>query len=103
MVDVLYLHRYARQLVGFIPSFLDRFDPRPAREQLDANYVHGGGWKPMRRWSFDPASHAISYPGDPPLKPVAIIRMRDERIYISESAWVCIVQPDGAFEVARMD
>ena len=31
-----------QDMVGLIPSFLDTEDTRPAREQIDANYQHGG-------------------------------------------------------------
>ena len=34
--------------LGMLPYFIDPNDPRPAREQLDANYQHGGGWVPSR-------------------------------------------------------
>ena len=33
-------------VVGRIPEFFDETDPRPAREQADENYAHGGGCHP---------------------------------------------------------
>ena len=90
--------------LGYIPGFLSEDDERPAREQLDANYQHGGGYNPMPQWKLlDQASMKIQYPGDPPLKPVAMTVLRDEMIFVYPTAQVLILQPDGAFIVARMD
>ena len=88
--------------LGFLPSFLSESDPRTAREQLDANYQHGGGWSPMKGWTFGPADR-LSYTGDPAMKPLAEMSLRGERVLIYPSAWVVVVQPDGSFEVSRMD
>lgn len=93
----------SQHCVGYIPMFLSLADPRPAREQFHVNYAHGGGWRPMEGWTFDKKKKKLYYPGDPPLKPRARITFRDEEIYIYYGAWVCIVQADGTFEVARMD
>lgn len=87
--------------LGFIPDFLSEFDERPAREQFNENYAHGGGWRPVANWSLIGAW--IKYPGDQELYPIAWTQLRDELIYLYESAWICVVQPDGSFEVARMD
>lgn len=92
------------ELAGYIPGWLDENDPRPAREQLDAAYGHGGGWRPMQGWKLDGKMMRISYPGDPPLRPVAMGSLRDERIFVYRHAWVMILQADGTtFEIARMD
>lgn len=89
--------------LGYIPQMLDLADPRPAREQFDSNYAHGGGWVPMPGWTYDPANQTIKYPGDPALRPIARTALRDEQILLYPSAWVAIVQPDGRAEIARMD
>lgn len=88
--------------VGLIPGFLDNHDPRPAAQQLDANYQHGGGWRPMDGFTLD-SDCVLHYPGDPPFRPIALIALRQEQILIYEYAFVCIVQPDGSFAVSRMD
>jgi hypothetical protein len=90
-------------VVGAIPMFLSELDPRPAREQLHTAYAHGGGWAPMEGWVFDPETHSIKYPGDSKLWPLAEATLRDERIFVYESAWVVILAPDGGFEISRMD
>lgn len=88
---------------GVIPFFLLHEDI-PAREQIDHNYQHGGGWRPLKGWTFDREKNRIKYPGDPALLPHTRIDLASgEVVYIYPSAWVCIVQPDGAYEVARID
>lgn len=94
---------HAAELVGMIPDFLSDYDDRPAAVQLDANYQHGGGWRPLKGWVFDPATSKIKYPGDPSVSPVAETMLRDERIIVYTDAWVAIVKADGTYEVARMD
>ena len=91
--------------LGFIPQMLNPQDPRPAAEQFDKNYAHGGGWSPNVGSAFkmDPATKTLKYPGDPAMKPLARAKFRDEEIYFYESAVVAIVQSNGTFEVSRMD
>jgi hypothetical protein len=45
----------------------------------------------------------IKYPGDPQNKLLFEAKLRDETIRVYEHAWVAIAQPDGSFEIARMD
>lgn len=97
-----FFHPQGADLVGYIPEFLSPDDPRPAKEQFNDAYAHGGGWNPMEGWELLPLRR-LKYPGDPPLKPVAELILRDETILVYPHAWVAIVQADGSFEVARMD
>jgi hypothetical protein len=90
-------------MLGFIPEFLDERNPKCAREQIDENYQHGGGWRPMKGFKMDPKTKRLSYPGDSPFMPLAKTRMNDEEIYYYPYSFVAIVQADGAFEVARLD
>lgn len=87
------------EMLGYIPSFLDDADPRPAREQFNERYQ--SGWWPLPNFALDGIT--LRYPGDPPLKPYALIEFRDENILIYEGDIVVILQPDGSFEGARMD
>ena len=91
----------ALDLLGYIPMFLFEDDPRPAAEQFNERYAHGGGWQPMDKWKL--SGDQIKYPGDPPYHPVARGQLRGETIWVYPHSWVCIVQPDGSFQVARMD
>lgn len=93
----------ARDLLGLIPSFLREADPRPAREQIDTAYAHGGGWRPFRGFTVLNGSGVIQYPGDSALEWIAAAFLRDEVIRVYPHAWVSITQPDGSTEIARMD
>lgn len=86
--------------IGFIPTFLNDSDPRPAKEQINYNYI--GGWCPMPEFKLLP-NGSLEYPGDPILPMLAMTRLRDEIIRVYEFAWVSIEQPDGTFEVSRVD
>jgi hypothetical protein len=88
-------------IVGVLPHFFQQTWMVPAAEQLRKMYV--GGWMPMDGWTYDPKDHSIRYPGDPKHKPLASATLREEKLFVYESAWVCIVQPDGSFEVSRCD
>lgn len=96
---IIGLHPRAREMVGLIPTFLDVDDARPARDQFNEKYV--GGWNPFEGFKLDGVN--IVYPGDPPYEPVAYIPFRNEEIIIYRFAWVMIIQPNGDFEISRMD
>jgi hypothetical protein len=89
--------------LGFLPSFLNDEDPTDAREQFDKNYAFGG-WQPFagdraklgEGWSLE-------YPDDPPLRPIAMVRLRDELVVVYDHSIVMVMQRGGDFEVARMD
>jgi hypothetical protein len=89
------------ETLGFIPSFLSDQDPRLAREQIAANYTHGGGWRPMQ--GFTRTSSGLCYPDDPPMPLLAVSALRLEKLEFYDCQWLAIVQPDGSFEVSRMD
>lgn len=89
------------EVFGGIPFMLSEHDQRPVREQLDNGYRHGGGWSAMHGHTMQ--GDTLFFPGDPPFEPLAELRVRDERIVIYDYSIVAIVQPDGSFEVARMD
>ena len=89
-------------IVGLIPAFLEEDDPRPAREQIDDRYAHGGGWQPLDGWTLL-NDGSILYEGDPPLSPVVWTHLRHETIIIYHHSWVAIIRENGSFEVARCD
>lgn len=108
--DIEILHPHGFDFVGFIPTFLEDDDPRPAAEQFNERYAFGGGWRPMNGWKTEKVRRIgqnevldIRYPGDPPYAPVARLRLRDETIWVYRDAWVAIEQVDGSVEIARMD
>lgn len=104
MIDVHYLQANVHpDKIGYLPVLLSERDPRPAALQIDDGYRHGGGWQPMDGWQFDVGNLNLKFPGDPALKALAWMKLRDETIYIYDRAWVVIVSPQGTFEVARCD
>lgn len=88
--------------LGFIPFFLSENNPASAKEQIDASYAHGGGWRTHHGWTMK-SNGALSFPGDPDLRVIAEAKLRDEIIRVYEMSWVAIVQPNGEYEVARID
>jgi hypothetical protein len=104
MMDWIALHPDMRAyMLGELPGMLDENDPRPVREQFHDNYRHGGGWRPFDGFKLDPHDLSLSYPGDPPMRALAMTKLRDEVIILSQYSWVTILQPDGSFETCRMD
>ena len=53
--------------------------------------------------NFTMTDTTLHYPGDPDFEPLAAVWLRREVIMVYECSIVAIVQPDGSFEVARMD
>lgn len=87
--------------LGLVPEFFSADDPRPAKEQLRENYAHGGGWNPMQ--GFKMTETSLRYPGDPPFLLLAEAKLNSETLRLYTSAWLAVVQPDGSYEVARVD
>lgn len=88
--------------LGYIPMFLSEHDPRPAAQQFHDNYAHGGGWQPSPGFRLTDDRY-LKYPGDPFLQPLAETKLRDETIIYYPYSWVVILQPNGDWEVARLD
>lgn len=86
---------------GYLADWLSDCDPRPASEQLGSRYCTGG-WEPFSGFKLSP-NESLLYPGDPPTRPIAELRIRDERVVLYDSAWIAIIQKDGTFECMRMD
>ena len=88
---------------GFIPGFLSKHDPRPAKEQIHDRQP--GGWHPAPpRLTFNPKTWVLSYPGDPPFEPLSALYFRDEILIVYPGSWVVILQPDKTtWEAARLD
>jgi hypothetical protein len=90
--------------LGYIPTFLSVNDPRPAKEQINTRYAHGGGWNSSKSFDFDlKGLKLLSKHGDPPLEPLAETWLRYEHILYYDSSFVAIVQIDGSYEIARID
>lgn len=99
--DWIFKHpRATFEHLGYIPSFLSLSDPRPAKEQIHSAYI--SGWHSFPGFEMAPNGDML-YPGDPPTKLLAEAKFRDETLRFYEHAWLAIVQPDGSFEVSRLD
>lgn len=93
---------FQQEDLGLIPFFLSNLDLRSAKEQIEANYAHGGGWNPQTEFEMI-SGNRLKYPGDPIMKPLAKAQLREETIFFYEHAYLAIVQTDGSFEAARVD
>jgi hypothetical protein len=88
--------------LGFLPGLISEDDPRSVSAQLDDKYRHGGGWRPMPGFTVRDG-FVLKYPGDPPMKPLAMTSLRKEIIVFYPYAFLGVFQPDGSFEVSRVD
>lgn len=98
--------RASLHTLGYIPEFLDETDSRPARDQFNTAYGHGGGWRPFKGHTMVEDTNGtgtLQYPGDPPMLLLFETQLREETIRVYQHAWVAIIQLDGSFEVARLD
>jgi hypothetical protein len=88
---------------------LSPHDERPAKAQLNTGYRHGGGWLSFDGFTLirpdvdDPLTWRLTYPEDPEYRALAYTTLREETIVLFPYAWVAIVQPDGSFDIARLD
>lgn len=89
-------------IVGLVSLFIVTDEAVPAAKQLDQGYAHGGGWSPFNGFIHE-GDFILRYPGDPSMPPLAKCQLGDETILAYPHAWFAIFQPDGSFEVARMD
>jgi hypothetical protein len=91
--------------LGLLTLMLDDSDPRTASQQFDEHYC--GGWFPSQgingTGKMHPTNFTFSYPGDPPLRPIAMTKLRDEIVVFYDHGFVAIFQPDGKWEMARLD
>lgn len=104
---------YSIDCLGALPTFFWNGDSRPASEQLDERYSHGGGFSTfgegmftLTEWEHGPAK--LKYPGDPAYEEIArgylhLYQPSEELILVFDYAIVAIVQKDGTFLVTRCD
>ena len=94
--------------LGYIPTFLDADNPKPAATQIDANYGHGGGWRPFNGFKLE-EDGALKYPGDPPTRLLykTMLPASDDRpieyIFFYQHSWLRVAHDDGWWEVSRLD
>jgi hypothetical protein len=66
------------EMLGYIPSFFSENDPRSAREQINENYQHGGGWRPLK--GFKMLDNGIRFQDAYPLPLCFEAKLRNEII-----------------------
>lgn len=94
----------AWDMLGAIPAMLSADNPAGAVEQIDAFYCKaGGGWRDSDGWTLSANGGRLTSCGDPARWLIAQAKLRDEQVLFFDGAWVAVVQPDGAFRVARID
>jgi len=86
-----------------------------ARQAIDMNYGHGGGFQPFKGFQFNFENGVMSYPGDPDMHPMMVIERWGptvdeddpepiEHIFFYQHAWVAIARLDKKkVEIARID
>lgn len=89
-------------MLGYIPNWLHKDNPKSVTEQLNDGYVFGG-WQPFEGFTLNTDNLNLEYPGDPPTIPLAQCRLRDELIVFYQHSWVGVIKKDWSFEVCRMD
>lgn len=106
---------YSRyDILGELEGWINDSDPRPAYQQINHHYSHGGGWHEFKdKWRVLPGFARddigripiIQYPGDPPYRPVAFIRLREELIVLYPHAIVAVFDKQGETlnNLARID
>ena len=88
--------------IGFWPEMFSETDPRPAAEQINERYAHGGGWQPIK--GFELEGNMLVYFDDQPFRPLAMAMLHGkELLVLFQHDFVAIIQPDKSFEVSRMD
>lgn len=104
-LDWALLNGMTREGLGFLPEFLSAASPAPATKQLNDNYSHGGGWRPIKGFTLEKAlpDTVLKYPNDPDLKVVAATKCNNQIVLVFQHAFVAVLWPDGKYEVARMD
>lgn len=88
--------------LGPVPTLLNANDMRTAAQQLDE--ILQLGWNPEPDnlgWEFHEDT-SLTFPGLPPLAPVARAQHGLERIYMYPAQWMVILQLSGSFQVGRI-
>jgi len=87
-----------------VEAMLVRPSSMAARDKINARYAHGGGWHSFEGFErASPDSHTLTFRGDPPLHPLATMEHAEEVLAFYEGEWLAVFQPDGTFEISRID
>ena len=102
--------------LGTLPLMFHPFSDDDAKTQIDKRYAHGGGFVDTPGFSLndewkEPGEAIIQYyqeeaapeEQDPPLHELARAKLGEETLIFFPYAFLAIVQPDGSFQVTRVD
>lgn len=93
-----------QEMLGYIPMFLDDNDKRPAKEQINDNYRHGGGWRSLDGLTMHPDKLVDPNDGNPfDFVLLWESELNDEILRFYNGSMLAVIQPDGSFEVTRID
>jgi hypothetical protein len=90
------------EMVGLIQYWIDLYDDRSFKQQVEDNY----GFGPLHRFSSDStvdSDGVMKYPGDPDLYPIAVWHRDGETAYMYQYAIMAFVMADGDAFVTRVD
>jgi hypothetical protein len=102
-VNENYPKDFVLNALGPVPNLLNANDVRQVHEQL--NEILAAGWNPegdKLGWQFN-ADESLSYPGMPPVMPVAFAQHGLEKVYMYPAQWMVILQLDGSYQVGRIE
>ena len=95
---------YAFANLGFLPDLISDEDPRSVKDQVEENYAHGGGWRPIAGMKMNLKTMVMRFPGDPPFVPAAFTKIHNETVvFYPLYSLLAVIQPDGSYEVTRVD
>lgn len=95
--------RMTLEHLGLIPLWLHEDDPRGIAEQMDSAYGFGGFKQyPISGFKVE-RNMCLKYPGDPLLRPLATLELRDETLAFYDHAICAVFQKDGSHVIARFD
>jgi len=93
-----------RSVTNYLPVIFSPTDERPAVEQANDRYAHGGGWRKFSGFILG-ADKSLTYPGDPAYRPVAqsLLPLTLEILIQYPHGWVMIYRSPKDWEVSRLD
>jgi hypothetical protein len=96
--------RFRPDHLGWLVDILTSDDKRPIKEQLEDRYAHGGGFRPIKGFKMNPKTLIMRFPGDRPFKPAAATTINHEKVvFYPYCSLLAIIQPNGDFDVTRVD
>lgn len=103
--------RYDPECLGILPAIIHPNSNQSAKEQIEVEYSHGGGYLPFGDGKFtlenwpEIGRARLRYPGDPAFGEIArcVINATKETCILFDSELVAVVQYNGDFEIIRMD